>query len=134
MYRAWLRGVEVSPAQWAALSTHSRRYFAKPGIRFADFHLCLNLDMAGAAHELDEWLAQIDGPTAPLIRHANQGFLAIAQSRWSVAVLELEQALPNHEILGGSRAQRDLLLEALPFARGRGAPLDHQFGREVRAS
>jgi hypothetical protein len=47
MYRAWLRGVEVSPAQWAALSTHSRRYFAKPGIRFADFHMCLSLAMAG---------------------------------------------------------------------------------------
>jgi len=134
MARAWLRGVEVSPAQWAALSIHSRRYFAKPGIRFADFHLCLSLAMAGAAHELDEWLAQIDGPTAPLIRHANHGFLAIAQSRWGVAVLELEQALPNHEILGGSRAQRDLLLEALAFARSRGAPLDHQFGRGVRAS
>jgi hypothetical protein len=42
--------------------------------------------------------------------------------------------LPNHEILGGSRAQRDLLLEALAFARSRGAPLDHQFGRGVRAS
>ena len=90
--------------------------------------------MAGAAHELDEWLAQINGPTAPLIRHANHGFLAIAQSRWGVAALELEQALPNHEILGGSRAQRDLLLEALAFARGRGAPLDYQFGRGVRAS
>jgi hypothetical protein len=86
------------------------------------------------ALELDEWLAQIEGPTAPLIRHANHGFLAIAQSRWGVAVLELEQALPNHEILGGSRAQRDLLLEALAFARGRGTPLDHQFGRGVRAS
>ena len=134
MYRAWLRGVDVSAAQWAALLAHSRRYFAKPGIRFADFHLCLSLAMAGAEHELEAWLAQIEGPTAPLIQHASRGFLAIAQTRWNLAVFELQQALPNHEILGGSRAQRDLLLEAFAFAQGRGAPLDHKFGRRASSS
>ena len=90
--------------------------------------------MAGAEHELEAWLAQIEGPTAPLIQHASRGFLAIAQTRWNLAVFELQQALPNHEILGGSRAQRDLLLEAFAFAQGRGAPLDHKFGRRASSS
>ena len=132
VYRAWLRGVEATPAQWAELLEHSRRTFPKPGIRFADFHLCIAFAMTGAEQELDDWLVQIEGPTASLIHHAAAGFLAIAQSRWRAAVKALDQALPHHEILGGSRAQRDLLLEALSFAQGRGARLDAVVGRRVR--
>jgi hypothetical protein len=82
MYRAWLRGVEVSTAQWSELLEHSRRQFVRPGIRFADFHLCISFAMAGAERDLADWLAQIDGPTASLIRHAAAGFLAISQARW----------------------------------------------------
>jgi tetratricopeptide (TPR) repeat protein len=120
IYRAWLRGAAVTHAQWSELLEHSRRLFATPGIRFADFHLCISFAMAGAERDLEQWLAQIDGPTASLIRHAALGFLAIAQSRWDAAISALQDALPQHEILGGSRAQRDLLLEALSFAQGRG--------------
>ena len=134
IYRAWLRGAEVSPAEWSELLEHSRRLFATPGIRFADFHLCISFAMAGAEQDLGEWLAQIDGPTVPLIRHAALGFLAIAQSRWDAAIGALQETLPHHEILGGSRAQRDLLLEALAFAQGRGTRLDAVPGRRVRAA
>ena len=132
MYRAWLRGGKVSTAQWSELLEHSRKQFVKPGIRFADFHLCISFAMAGAERDLEDWLAQIDGPTASLIRHAAVGFLAISQSRWSTAVSALQNAVPHHEILGGSRAQRDLLLEALSFAQGRGTRLDAVLGRRVR--
>jgi hypothetical protein len=132
MYRAWLRGVEVSTAQWSELLEHSRRQFVRPGIRFADFHLCISFAMTGAERDLDTWLAQIDGPTASLIRHAAAGFLAISQSRWSEAVRALQHALPHHEILGGSRAQRDLLHEALSFAQARGTRLNADSGRRVR--
>lgn len=132
IYRAWLRGAKISTTQWSELLEHSRRQFAKPGIRFADFHLCIGFAMAGAERDLNDWLAQIDGPTAPLIRHAAAGFLAISKSRWNVAIRALHHALPHHEILGGSRAQRDLLLEAFSFAQGRGTRLNPGLARRIR--
>lgn len=133
-FRAWLRGVAFPREHWARLQERALENFPKPGVRFADFHLCLCFAMAGDQARLDDWLAQVDGPTAGLIRNAATGALALTQSRWEDAERSLALALPNHEILGGSRAQRDLLIEARTFAARRGMPLEAGLGRGGRSA
>lgn len=64
-----------------------------------------------------------------LLDHAARGLCALAQSRWSQAAAALERTLERHEIVGGSRAQRDLLREAWAFAKGEGRPLPVDFRR-----
>lgn len=131
-FRAWLRGVAFSQQHWADLCARALAQLPQPGVRFGDFHLCLCFAMAGEQARLDDWLSRIDGPTAGLIREAATGAVAAVGSRWEDAERAFTRALPHHEILGGSRAQRDLLHEAQAFANRRGAPLATGFGRGVR--
>jgi hypothetical protein len=81
--------------------------------------------MAGDVPALNDWLEAIDGPTAAVIRNLGHAFAAIEQSRWSAAVDALETTRGLSEVLGGSRAQRDLLVEAWQYASGFGQPLSN---------
>ena len=69
-----------------------------------------------------------------LLDDAARGLCALAQSRWSQAAGALEATLSRHEIIGGSRAQRDLLREAWAFAKGEGRPLPSAFHRPLGAA
>lgn len=123
LFRAQLRGLPVSSQTWQRVLSDARTAFPAPGVRFADVHLALCLAMAGDLDALEQWLAAIDGPVAPVIHRAASGFKAIAQSRWDQAASALLQTLDAHEVLGGSRAQRDLLVEAWSFADSGGQAL-----------
>ena len=52
-YRASLNGVDIAPARWQALSAYADRFFAKPGIAFADVHAALAHAMAGNMAAVD---------------------------------------------------------------------------------
>jgi len=120
LFRAQLRGSQIPAQAWQQVLADACGAFPRPGVRFADFHRVLCMAMAGDEAGLERWVAEIHGSTAPLIRLAATGFQSIAQGRWGRATSALAQTLDSHEVLGGSRAQRDLLFEAWTFAAGGG--------------
>jgi hypothetical protein len=125
LFRAQIRGMPVTREHWQVLLERARSLFPRPGLRFADVHIALCLAMAGDVPALNDWLEAIDGPTASVIRNLGQAFAAIEQSRWSVAVDAFETTRGLSEVLGGSRAQRDLLVEAWQYASGFGQPISN---------
>lgn len=129
LFRAHLRGVPVAAERWQRLLAVASRHYPKAGLRFADLHLLVCAAMAGDQPAVDQRLVGLEGPMGELLDHAARGLCALAQSRWSQAAAALERTLERHEIVGGSRAQRDLLREAWAFAKGEGRPLPVDFRR-----
>lgn len=109
LYRASIMGVDVPGERWAEVSAFANKIFPKPGIAFGDAHAALAHAMAGDRDALDRIKQDARGPAAEVVRQTAAGFEAVAAGRWAEAIAELGKALVEHERLGGSRAQRDLL-------------------------
>lgn len=109
LYRAELAGVDVPAERWAEVSRFAQDAFPAPGIAFGDVHAALAHAMAGDGAALARIKSDARGPAADTVRQVAAGFQAIADGRWADASAELVRALADHERLGGSRAQRDLL-------------------------
>lgn len=109
MFRAEIAGVSVQRDQWAGLAEYARIHFPTSGISFADAHAVLAHSRAGD----DETVAAITGSTtgaaAGHVGTLARAFEAMNAGDWPAATAELSKILPDHERLGGSRAQRDLI-------------------------
>jgi hypothetical protein len=92
---------------------YARKEFPRPGLAFVDVHVALAAAMAGDGAELEARAKGTRGPAQPVVELAANGFVAFARKNWSAAIESLGAMLPEHERLGGSRAQRDLFEEAL---------------------
>jgi hypothetical protein len=112
-HRASLNGVQIPPTRWLALSEYASRFFGRPGLAFADVHAALAHAMAGNGEAVDAIIDGAKGPAAPVVKAAAEAFKAIAAGRWAEAVAALTPVMAEHERMGGSRAQRDLLEYAL---------------------
>lgn len=113
LFRAELAGVAVPAERWKAISEYAARLFPNPGIAFADVHAALAHSMAGDGTALARIVAEAKGPAGDLVRTLAEGFGALAAGKWAEAVTHLTAAMPQHERIGGSRAQRDLVEYAL---------------------
>ncbi|NQW10990.1 MAG: tetratricopeptide repeat protein [Alphaproteobacteria bacterium] len=113
LYRAGLAGVAVSAERWRAVSDYAAQFFPTPGIAFADVHAALAHAMAGNGEALGRVITDAKGPAADLVRTLAGAFQAIAAGSWAEATAHLTSAMADHERLGGSRAQRDLVEYAL---------------------
>lgn len=113
LFRAELAGVAVPPERWRAVSEYAARLFPNPGIAFADVHAALAHAMAGDGAALARIVTEAKGPAGDLVRALAEGFGALAAGDWTAAVTHLTAAMPQHERIGGSRAQRDLVEYAL---------------------
>ena len=113
LFRAELAGVAVSPERWKAVSDFAVRFFPKPAIAFADVHAALAHAMAGNAEALRTVVAEAKGPAGDLVATLGEGFGAMAAQNWAEAQAHLARTLSDHERIGGSRAQRDLIEYAL---------------------
>jgi hypothetical protein len=109
LYRAGLRGVDVTPERWAAVSAHAARCFPKPGLAFADVHAALAHAMAGNSEGLALIIEGAKGPAGDVVLVLAEAFKAIASGAWAAAEAHLVVALQDHARIGGSRAQRDLI-------------------------
>lgn len=114
--RAELAGVAVPPERWAAVSAYAARRFPEPGVAFADVHAALAHAMAGEGEALDRIVRDARGPAAPVVRALAEGFGDYARGDWAGAVARFGGVMAEHERIGGSRAQRDLLEHALAGA------------------
>lgn len=113
LYRAELAGVDVPAARWQAVSAYAARMFPNPGIAFADTHAALAHAMAGNTEALGKIIADAKGPAGDVVRLLAEGFAAIGAGNWAEATGHLVKTMADHQRIGGSRAQRDLIEYAL---------------------
>ena len=116
LYRAQLAGIDVAPERWREVSAFALKSFPAPGIAFADMHAAVAHAMAGNGEALARIIADARGPAADTVRSVAEGFKALAAQDWASATNALTAIMAEHERLGGSRAQRDLVEHALAAA------------------
>lgn len=113
LYRAELAGEVVTSERWQAVSAYAMQFFPNPGQGFADTHAALAHAMAGQSEALEAIIANPSGPSADLVKSYASAFQALAAGNWTVATDILVASIGDHARIGGSRAQRDLLLHSL---------------------
>jgi hypothetical protein len=116
LWRAELAGGKRDPERWAKLHDYAHQMFPSAGIAFADAHILLadvvSGDNAGFQARMDA-LAEREregklasGPVVPALGRA---FAAFAREDWNAAIAAIEPVFAEHERIGGSRAQRDIV-------------------------
>jgi hypothetical protein len=113
LYRAELAGVDVPAERWQAVSDYAAKMFPNPGIAFADTHAALAHAMAGNTDALKRIIADAKGPAGDVVKLLAEGFAAIGAGKWAEATGHLVKTMADHQRIGGSRAQRDLIEYAL---------------------
>lgn len=113
LYRAELAGIPVDPERWQLMSQYAEQHFPGTGLGFADVHAALAHARAGNHAALTRIIAEARGPAADQVVVLAKAFASIETREWSVAMDELFQIMSDHERIGGSRAQRDLIELAL---------------------
>lgn len=116
LYRASISGVAVGDGRWRQLSDYAARVFPKTGLAFADVHAALAHAMAGKGERLQTIVETARGPAATIVAECARSFEALAANRPDEAVHLLTGVMAEHERIGGSRAQRDILEIALASA------------------
>jgi hypothetical protein len=138
LFRAELAGEPRPTRHWREVTDYALAAYPQAGLAFVDVHVALACAMTGRHAELAARAAQARGPACELVAAIAQGFRTFAEADWPGAVEALEPACAEHERIGGSRAQRDLVEYALLAAAGhagrrvarhRGRPLPPAFAR-----
>ncbi len=116
LWRAELAGWPRDSAHWHSVRDYARQNFPRAGVSFADVHAALTFAAAGdelslarltqSLHELEQ-----SGrlPAGPIVAALANAFGACVRSDWTAAIGLLAPVLGEHERIGGSRAQRDLV-------------------------
>lgn len=131
LWRAELTGQARRADLWREVHEYTRRSFPKAGIAFVDVHAALscvaNGDTAGLGKLADELRARVSAgrlPAGSVVPQLAEGLGAYGAGQWDRAAELLGKALPQTVRIGGSRAQRDLVVKTLAAAylkAGRGA-------------
>lgn len=123
LWRMQLAGQPVDAAAWQSVRDYALREFPKAGISFVDVHTALACAAAGDTASLETLVAQLREREAagklaagPLVPALAEAFGAYVRGDWSGVVERIEPRLGEHERLGGSRAQRDLVEYTLASA------------------
>jgi tetratricopeptide (TPR) repeat protein len=116
LWRLQLAGQRNDPSLWREVRDYALREFPKAGITFADVHSAIAFAAAGDRTSLDVLIGQLRermeagklsaGPIVPALAEA---FGAFAGNDWNTAIEQIEPVFADHERIGGSRAQRDLI-------------------------
>ena len=116
LWRAELAGMQRDPAAWRALHDFAHQMFPGAGIAFCDTHIALCDAVTGDLGGLEARLAGMaalenqgrlpSGPVVPALARAFRAFMA---SDWTGVIGAIEPVMDEHERIGGSRAQRDLV-------------------------
>jgi len=109
LMRSELAGEARRPDLWCEVSAYAQKIFPNPGIAFADVHAGLAHAVAGESDALEKVIKDAKGPARDLVAKMSEAFRAFAAQSWAEAIALLTPAMSNHERIGGSRAQRDLL-------------------------
>ena len=132
LFRAELAGEPRKPELWSDLSAYAAKWFPNPAMAFADVHAALAHAMAGNGEALEKIIASPKGAAADVVAPVAVAFRNFARQDWDGTVAALEPVMTEHERLGGSRAQRDLVEYTLAGAMLRAGRVD-EAGRMIRA-
>lgn len=116
LFRAELAGEPRQPELWRDLSDYAAKWFPNPGLAFADVHAALAHAMAGQGEAMAKIAESPKGAAAEVVGPVAKAFGAFARQDWGGAIGALEPIMAEHERLGGSRAQRDLVEYTLAAA------------------
>lgn len=127
LWRSQLKGHRNDAALWREVRDYAMKEFPRAGVTFADVHSALAFAGAADTEALQALIGQLRereaagklaaGPIVPALAEA---FGACAGRDWASAIAHLQPRITEHERIGGSRAQRDLveytLMAALAMA------------------
>lgn len=116
LWRAELAGHPRDPAGWRAVRDFAHAVFPRAMIAFADTHIVLADAVTGDAAALEARLEDMEAmaregrlPSGPVVPALTRGFAAFLAQDFPGAIAAIEPVLDQHERIGGSRAQRDLV-------------------------
>ncbi len=120
LWRAELAGQPRKPQAWQQVNDYVQKSFPKAGIAFVDVHRALSAVAAGDSAaiaaivaELEERSASGKAPSGDIVPRLAKGLAAYGKGDWSGAISVLAPALAETVRIGGSRAQRDLIVNTL---------------------
>ena len=143
LWRMQLAGQVVDAALWGEVHDYALREFPKAGITFVDVHVALACAAAGDAGRLQGLVSELVEREAagklaagPLVPALAEAFGAYVTGDWAGVIDRMAPVLGEHERIGGSRAQRDLIEYTLASALMRAGqqptgPLRRRGGRGV---
>jgi tetratricopeptide (TPR) repeat protein len=116
LWRAELAGATRDAERWRRVHTYGHESFPKGGVALADMHILLADAVTGDGAGLEARLRELHDleaagrlPTGPVIPALATAWAAFLRGDWSTAAAAIEPILDEHERVGGSRAQRDLI-------------------------
>ncbi len=109
LLRAEFAGEPRRDDLWRDISQYASRIFSKPGQSFADAHAAIAHAISGNSDRLKKLRENPAGPAGDQVKVLAVVFTAFEQCEWQKVVDCMTPIMSNHERLGGSRAQRDLL-------------------------
>jgi len=123
LWRAELAGQPRHADLWREALDYTRQQFPKPGIAFVDVHTALacvaNGDTEGLGKLAEELRTRVSAnrlPAGSVVPQLAEGLGAYGAGQWERAAELLGKALPETVRIGGSRAQRDLVVKTLAAA------------------
>jgi Flp pilus assembly protein TadD len=116
LWRAELAGHPRDTRCWKVVHDFTRRMFPRAAIAFVDTHAALAAAVTGDGAALDTRLGEMTElakagrlPSGPVVPALSRAFAAFLRQDFSAAIDAIEPVLAEHERIGGSRAQRDLV-------------------------
>ena len=109
LFRAELAGELRDPELWKGVSEYASNWYPEPGVAFADIHGALAHALSGNAEALAKIIDGARGAAAEIVAPVARAFRAFSLQAWGEAIAELSPLMAEHERVGGSRAQRDLI-------------------------
>jgi hypothetical protein len=116
LWRAELAGYPRDPGRWRTVHDLAHALFPRAGVAFADTHVALADAAAGDGAALEERLRDMEDlarggrfPSGPVVPALARAFAAFQKQDFSTAIAAIEPVFAEHERIGGSRAQRDLV-------------------------
>ena len=116
LWRMQLAGQRNDVALWREVRDYALREFPKAGVTFADVHSALAFAAAADHAALGALVDQLREREAtgklsagPIVRALAEAFGAFACEEWTTAIERITPVFAEHERIGGSRAQRDLI-------------------------
>ncbi len=141
LWRSELAGEPREPQRWREVRDYALQEFPKAGVTFADVHSALAYAAAHDSAALQSLIGQLRAREAagklaagPIVPALAEAFGACVRADWNEAIRQIEPLLGDHERIGGSRAQRDLIEYTLASAlvkagRQPPGPLQRRGGR-----
>lgn len=109
LLRAEMAGSQRRPDIWQEVSDYAAKSFPNTGMPFVDVHAALSHAMAGDMEGLNRIIAEAKGPASDLVPQISNAFCAFTKENWTEVIQLLTPIMSQHERIGGSRAQRDLI-------------------------